>query len=426
MAHKLHFNSSRPCSIRLQHGFSLIALIGTLAIISIGVAVAAPALLQTFNQQDQEIEEQLLHRIAEGIELYLKEQKAYPPSLANLVPDYVPFALPQVTANSRGFPRYYAVHPGMNGFNNSIGLFDAELVNARFLLLSDLSQDLAPTIATPAQFDTWWTTNETLNQDLHIHRGNIGHLFFSFAITPEGNGASYFVSNNPPTDSGGGLLPAHNAFHLVGTLIGLDENTFYAVPEVQFALTTNTAYWFDPQCAVTQQWNPLDPTCASALGMVRDEFTAIAFNGNNGPQNWANDWQEAGEADGPTAGKMQVVTNTQCATGNCFQFGGGGGGPSTTLSREVDVTGATSVTLTFSYRRGEGKNGGSIRLEVFDVGAGAWTNLQSYNMNSSDATQIPQTFDLTAYIAPNLQIRFARNGNVKRFFYADNIEITWN
>ncbi len=257
----LRLKSSRPHLIHLQQGFSLIALIGALAVISIGLAVAAPALIQIFNQQDQEIEDRQLRRIANGIVLYLEEQKAYPPSLASLVPDYVPFSLPQLTTNAHGFPRYYAIHPAMNGFNNSTGLTAAELVNARFLLLSNLSQDMTPIVNTPAQFETWWTLNETLTPDLHIHRGNIGHLFYSLAITPDGNGASYFVGTNPPTDSGGGLLPAHNAFHLVGTLIGLDENTFYAAPEVQFALTTNTAYWYDPNCTAAKQWNPLNPTC---------------------------------------------------------------------------------------------------------------------------------------------------------------------
>ena len=76
--------------------------------------------------------------------------------------------------NARGFPRYYTAHPGMIGFNNRIGLSAAELINARFLLLSNLTQDLAPTITTPAEFESWWTTNESLIPNLHIHRGNVG------------------------------------------------------------------------------------------------------------------------------------------------------------------------------------------------------------------------------------------------------------
>lgn len=139
-----------------------------------------------------------------------------------------------------------------------------------------------------------------------------------------------------------------------------------------------------------------------------------------------NDWQETGEADGPTHGKMRVVADAQCASGNCFQFGGGGGGPTTEVSREVDLSGAVSATLTFSYRRGPGGNGGSIKIEVSSNGGGSWATLQTYPMNDSDMHQVPQTFDLTAYIASNAQVRFVRAGNIKRFFYADNVEIAWN
>jgi hypothetical protein len=405
-----------------QGGISLIALIGALAVITIGLSLVTPALVQIWDRRHQETERLQLRRIADGIHSYLEQNKAFPPSLASLAPDYVPFSGAQLTTNARGFPRYYAVHPSMAGLNNSTGLSAAELVDTRFLLITNLIQDAAPTIATPAEFETWWTTDESLIPNLHIHRGNVGHLFYSLAITPEGNGASFFISTAPATDSGGGLLPTHNAFHLVGTTIGFDEAPTYTLPEVQFALTTNTAYWFNPFCSATKQWNPLDPPCDN----LRDEFNAIAYNGNDGTHNWVNDWQESGESDGPTSGKMQVAANSHCAAGNCFELGGGGGGPSTEVTREGDLSGGTSATFTFSYRRSTGANGGSIKVEVSGNGGGSWTTLQTYNMNGSDASQVPESFDITAYIASNTQVRFVRSGNVKRRYYADNIVIAWN
>ena len=244
-----------------EAGFGLIAMIGLLAVLSVGLAVFSPALVRIWDRHDQELEAHHLDVIGKGIITYLRQNNAFPPSLASLVPDYVPFSPAQVTTNARGFPRYYAVHPAVAGFNNSIGLSAAELVNARFLLLSHLTQDVAPTITSPAEFDTWWTANESLVPNLRIQRGNVGYLFYSLSITPEGNGASFFISAAPSTDSGGGLLPTHNAFHLAGTLIGFDEATSYALPEVRFALTANTAYWFDPLCVANKRWNPLAPPC---------------------------------------------------------------------------------------------------------------------------------------------------------------------
>ncbi len=412
---------------QLRHnGFSLIVVIGILAVITLSLSLIAPAFIQIWNQRHHDQEDQHLHRIAGGIQTFLEQNKAFPPSLASLAPDYVLFSIAQLSINARGFPRYFSIHPTMMGFNNRTGLTTAELPDTRFLLITNLVQDAAPIITTSAEFETWWAMDESTVPNLHIHRSNVGHMFFSLSITPEGNGASYFISASPSTDSGGGLLPAHNAFHLVGTTIGLDEGATFAIPEIQFALTTNTAYWFDPLCTATKQWNPFDPICGGATGTVRDEFLAIAFNGNDGTQNWVSDWQETGEADGPTSGKMQVVTDAQCSAGNCFQFGGGGGGASTSVSREVDLSGATTATLTFSYRRTAGGNGGNIKVQVSGDGGASWTNLQTYTMNASDTSQIPQTFDISTFIAVNTQIQFVRSGNVNRFLLADNIEIAWN
>ena len=206
------------------------------------------------------MEDRQLELIEKGIITYLRQNKAFPPSLASLAPDYVPFSATQLTTNARGFPRYYAVHPSLAGFQNSTGLAAGELVNARFLLLSDLMQDVAPTITTPTEFETWWSTDESTTPNLLFHRGNIGNLFYSLSITPKGNGASFSI-NNLPTDSNGALLLTHSGFHLIGTEIGFDEDNNYITPDLLFSLTTNTAYWFDPLCVSNKRWNPLDSNC---------------------------------------------------------------------------------------------------------------------------------------------------------------------
>jgi hypothetical protein len=244
-----------------EAGVGLIALIGLLAVLSVGLAVFSPSLVRIWDRHDQELEARHLGLIEEGILTYLRKNHVFPPSLASLVPDYVPLAAAQINSNVRGFPRYYVIHPGMAGFNNSIGLAAGELVDARFLLLSSLAQDVAPTITSPGEYEFWWTMNERLVPHLHIHRGNAGHLFYSLTLTPLGNGASFFISAPPATDSGGGAFPTHQAFHLVGTMIGFDEAASYNIPEIQFVLTTNTAYWFNPLCVATKRWNPLAPPC---------------------------------------------------------------------------------------------------------------------------------------------------------------------
>lgn len=243
-----------------EAGLTLIAVIGLLAMISVSLAVFSTSMVRVWDRNNQEDEIRNLHMIAEGIIIYLRQNKAFPNSLTILSPDYVAFSPAQITRNPRGFPRYYLVHPSLGGFQNSTGLAAGELVNARFLLLSDLTRDVAPTATTPTEFETWWSTDDLTSPNLLLHRGNIGNLFYSMSITSTGNGASFSI-NQVATDSNGALLPAHGGFHLIGTEIGFDEDNSYVTPDILFALTTNTAYWFDPLCVANKRWNPLAPPC---------------------------------------------------------------------------------------------------------------------------------------------------------------------
>jgi len=261
-----------------EDGLTLIAVIGMLAVITVGIAIWSPSIVRVWDRHNQETEDQHLQVITEGILTYLRHNKALPPSLAALSPDYVRFSVAQTTLNSRGFPRYYAIHPSLTGFLNADGLTADELLNTRFLLISDLSQDAAPTISTPAQFETWWTIDEGPTPNLKIFRGNIGHLFYSLAVTPENNGGSFSI-HNQHTDSNGGLLPTHGRYHLTGTEIGFDEASIYGTPEVFFALTTNTEYWFDPTCTPTKQWNPLDAFCINRILFIGTEGSTIGTPG---------------------------------------------------------------------------------------------------------------------------------------------------
>lgn len=248
------------CPFFGETGFGLMTLIGLLALLSVGLAVFPTSLVRIWDRDDQELETRHLDLIGKGIVTYIRQNKAFPPSLGTLSPDYVAFSLNQITRNARGFPRYYAVHPSMAGFQNSTGLTVGELVNARFLLISDLGQDAAPIITTPAEFEAWWSIDESTIPNLLLRRENIGNFFYSLSIMPKGNGASFSI-HNQPTDSNGGLLPSHNGFHLIGTQIAFDEDNTYVTPDIMFAITTNAAYWFDPLCVANKRWNPLNPPC---------------------------------------------------------------------------------------------------------------------------------------------------------------------
>ena len=71
--------------------------------------------------------------------------------------------------------------------------------------------------------------------------------------------------------------------------------------------------------------------------------------------------------------------------------------------RQVDLSAATSATLTFVY--GDDQLGGAVNLDVSADGGTNWTTLQTYHLDANIEDKIA-IFDLTPFAAPNTQIRF--------------------
>ncbi|RMH07817.1 MAG: prepilin-type N-terminal cleavage/methylation domain-containing protein [Nitrospirae bacterium] len=247
-------------ALRISKGFTLLEMLGVLAIMAILLSIMAPAVIGRIKEAKREAERKNLEAIGRGIELYLQKNRAWPGSLAALSPEYVPFASTQLTANSNGYPRYYVVHPNVSSLDNATGLSESQLADARFLLISHLSQDAAPSITTGAQFESWWDTDETATADLLMYRGHVGHLFILLSLSADGAGGSYAIDGSA-TNSGGGTLPVHTKYHLLGTSVGLDEASTYASPEVTFSLTEATGYRFDPDCAAGSKWRVISSGC---------------------------------------------------------------------------------------------------------------------------------------------------------------------
>jgi len=135
-----------------------------------------------------------------------------------------------------------------------------DLAQVRFLLISNMSQDAAPTITNGAQFDVWWNTDETPTADLKIYRGQEGSLFHLLSLSADGAGGSYQI-DGASTNSGGGILGLHDKYHLMGTEVKLDEADPFATPEIQFVLTQEAGYHFDPDCTAGTRWRVISSGC---------------------------------------------------------------------------------------------------------------------------------------------------------------------
>lgn len=243
-------------------GFTLVELVGVLAIVAILASFIAPNVINQLRSARRDAEDQQLANIAQGIELYIRQTRSFPANLGVLSPDYVSAASGQLTNNDNGFLRYYFVQPNIGGYTNATGLMPATLADSRFLLITDLTQNANPTITTDAEFETWWNTDETGTPDLKIHRGHVSHLFHLLSLTADGAGGSYAIDGTP-TNAGGLTLALHTRYHLTGTMVELDEADPF-VPgsaEKQFAMTAESGYQFDPDCPTGSQWRVISSGC---------------------------------------------------------------------------------------------------------------------------------------------------------------------
>jgi len=162
---------------------------------------------------------------------------------------------------------------------------------------------------------------------------------------------------------------------------------------------------------------------------IADDFDPnTRFAGNDGSRPWTNAWQELGEADGPGAGRVEIETSSFCAAGACLKIGGSlkslaGMG----VSREADLTGAISATLSFVYMSDSFGSSASVKAEVSSNGGANWTTLGVYTLTNISTAPITPTFNITPYISPHTQVRFIGVGStgMQANFHADNIVIRY-
>jgi hypothetical protein len=154
---------------------------------------------------------------------------------------------------------------------------------------------------------------------------------------------------------------------------------------------------------------------------VADQFNSISYSGNDGSQNWSNNWLEIGESDGPGAGSVRVVNSFQSYALRIGRFAKGKG-----LVREADLSSATFAMLTFDWWRGGPYYGNDTTVDISGDGGATWTTLLTIPNGRSMGSH-SESFDVSAYIAPNTRIRFIANdwwGN--GYIYFDNVQLEYD
>ncbi len=218
----LVFFIGKSNKLRREQGFTLIEMIGVLAIMAILAAVIAPNVIKQLQSVRQDAEEESLGRLAEGLVSYVLENREIPQSgegsgtWSTNIATQTDLLAEKIYKNDLGVNRRYWFDPAtdLNGLSNNSASYDQDTVSAanlsgnattstasapanpRAMLISDLTAGASNNILvasvahTAANFAAVWNQTGILTESstLKIKRINFSQLFNTVTLQ-SGNGS---------------------------------------------------------------------------------------------------------------------------------------------------------------------------------------------------------------------------------------------
>jgi uncharacterized repeat protein (TIGR01451 family) len=148
---------------------------------------------------------------------------------------------------------------------------------------------------------------------------------------------------------------------------------------------------------------------------VRDDFTTVAYNNNDGTVNWLNNWTETGDDAVPATGTVGITNYLNQGT-NVLIFTGNAADDDYT-TRVLVMSNApgrvyTNITISFPYRRIDWDNGDTFTVYVSTNNFGQ-SNLvwSSPTSSGTDGGFTTISTNLTGWYGTNLWLRFRAGGS---------------
>jgi len=163
-------------------------------------------------------------------------------------------------------------------------------------------------------------------------------------------------------------------------------------------------------------------TGGTCNGTFRDEFNSVSLSGSDGNLDWSGDWAEVGESDGPGAGDTRISNDESDYQLLTRDNSNGGVG----VERELDLSGAASVTLNYLYRRDLKNADDYTTVDIRDGNtASPWSELTRHQGPANDKKYESATHDISSFASSRTQIRFrtapTMGGNEEVWF--DDIQV---
>ncbi|MEQ1592678.1 MAG: tandem-95 repeat protein [Thiobacillaceae bacterium] len=148
---------------------------------------------------------------------------------------------------------------------------------------------------------------------------------------------------------------------------------------------------------------------------VQDAFNNVSYSGNNGATNWSGSWVESDNNGGGASGGLILVTGGQLEV-KSDQSGDN-------IYRQVNLSGATTATLSFDYTNLIPAGTDVIAVQISGNGGSSYTTLTTFTQSANTGSGT-LTFDVSGYIASNTRVRFIVTSNDKTApVVFDNVQV---
>ena len=294
------------------------------------------------------------------------------------------------------------------------------------------------------QFITATATNQTTNDTSEFALDVTAVSNNAPAITSDGGGATAFVNaaenqtavtTVTATDADGDIPTFSITGGADAAKFNIDTNTgvltFNAAPDFENPGDSDTDNVYEVQVTADDGKGGTDNQLISVTvtdgndapvfsPTVKDEFSTAVFTNNDGSNDWSAGWVESdGAGTGATVGNIVI-------TGGELSIRGVGN----SITREADLSNASSATLSFDFRTTSGVEAGdpdSVVIEVSNNGGTSWTVFETFDsfegINSGS-----RSYDISGFTSNNTQIRFRvinGYGGPDEFFIVDNVRIQY-
>lgn len=170
-------------------------------------------------------------------------------------------------------------------------------------------------------------------------------------------------------------------------------------------------------------------TYPSYVSTVADSFPGKNYTGSTGAQPWSGPWTElkdTGRSNSPSQGNVRVRKDGSCASTACANVTSAVDGNG--IQRQFSLQGATSASLSFTYKIPTNKAGDAAFVGVSANGGATWRQLWTSTLATkvNASTAVGPLALQNSELVSNVLVRFVTSGTAKALWAPDDIVLTVN